>query len=135
MGASWWKMGFWRTLSESILREVWEETGLQTTFVALRDIVNELIVPDSDSDRGAHFLLFVCEVTTPIDDAKEQSEGEVKWFTVKELRALNDDFQIVPTDYLMLEKCFKCTFSIPHTEAGVISRDGESIVRYFETVR
>ncbi len=128
------KWDFGETLAESVVREVEEETGLQTSFVTLRDVVNELLVPHADADQGAHFLLFVCEVTALTDEAKEQSEGEVGWFTVQELHALNMEKQIVPTDYLMLENCEKRPFSIPHTEAEVLSDNGVSVVHRFETI-
>ena len=70
-----WEFG--ETLATAITREVKEETELDTTFVALRGMVNERIAPSSAQEDGAHFLLFVCEVSAPSGIAREQAEGPV----------------------------------------------------------
>ncbi len=126
------KWDFGETLAESIVREIREETGVRTTFAALHNVVNELIVPRAETDQGAHFLLFVCDVIASADKAKEQSEGAVGWFTFPEMLALNESGQIVPTDYLILENYVKRPFDISYTEAEVYSDGRLSVVHRFE---
>ena len=98
-----WEFG--ETVDGAITREVQEETGLETTFVALRGVVNERIVSRSLDVGAGHYQLFVCELAAPAGEAREQSEGPVAWFTMVELEALNAKQQIILTDYTILRHC------------------------------
>src|SRR3972149_6972420 len=88
-----WEFG--EKLDEAITREVKEETGLDTTFVGLCGLVNERIAPLGSNADGAHFLLFVCELSAPHGTAREQSEGPVAWFSPEELAALSAKQQVI----------------------------------------
>ena len=55
------KWDFGETLDRAITREVWEETGLETTYSGLKGLVSERLVPNNGQEGSpAHFLIFVC---------------------------------------------------------------------------
>jgi 8-oxo-dGTP diphosphatase len=117
---------FGERLDTAITREVKEETGLDTTFVALRGIVNERIAPLGSNDDGGHFLLFVCEVSAPTGKAREQSEGPVAWFEPEDLKELSTSQQIVSTDYAILQHFSQAASALPYIEAEAVAGNGEN---------
>jgi ADP-ribose pyrophosphatase YjhB (NUDIX family) len=117
---------FGERLDAAITREVKEETGLDTTFVALRGVVNERIAPLGSNDDGGHFLLFVCELSAPTGEAREQAEGPVAWFSLKDLKELSANQQIVSTDYTILQHFSQTASALPYIEAEVIAGNGEN---------
>jgi ADP-ribose pyrophosphatase YjhB (NUDIX family) len=117
-----WEFG--EALATAITREVKEETELDTTFVALRGMVNERIAPSGSREDGAHFLLFVCEVSAPSGTAREQSEGPVAWFSPEELRELNRRQQIISTDYTILQWFTQQGSPLSFIEAEVVVKGG-----------
>jgi ADP-ribose pyrophosphatase YjhB (NUDIX family) len=117
---------FGERLDMAITREVKEETGLDTTFVALRGMVNERIAPLGSDDDGGHFLLFVCEVSAPAGEAREQAEGPVAWFGPEDLKELSASQQIVSTDYTILQHFSQTASALPYIEAEVVAGNGEN---------
>jgi 8-oxo-dGTP diphosphatase len=132
------KWDFGESLAEAMIREVNEETGLDSVFLGVRRIVNYRMLPRSDQDHGAHFLLFVCELRAHQGEAGERTEGKVSWFTASELTQLNDLRQIIPTDYMILQQCLNIDAAISYVEAEVIASgecsDAVSVAR-FETLQ
>lgn len=127
------KWDFGETLSQAIVREVQEETGLETIFVALRGIVNERLA-SSERAEGcpAHFVIFICELRVTAGTAEEQTEGEVAWFSKAEIDALHQDRAIVPSDYAMLQN-FAEAAVIPYSEAEmIVDADGMPTLNRFE---
>ncbi len=118
-----WEFG--ETLETAITREVKEETGLGTTFVALRGLVNERIAPRSPSDEGAHYLLFVCEVHVLTGTAREQSEGPVAWYGLEELKELSERQAIIFTDHAIIRRFTQNGAGIPYIEAEVVASSSE----------
>jgi ADP-ribose pyrophosphatase YjhB (NUDIX family) len=106
------KWDFGETLASVATREVKEETSLDTTFVALRGVVNERVAPAGLEDTAGHFLIFICELLPGAGEASEQAEGAVAWFTPAEIDQLHQQAQVIPSDYLMLKQ-----FSDPATSA------------------
>ena len=127
-----WEFG--EELSTAVTREVREETGLDTTFVALRRLVNERIAPHATTGDGAHFLLFVCEVQAQSGQAQEQSEGPVAWYSPDELQRLGRKKHIIPSDYAILKDFMQRADTVPYVEAEVVTRSGkrrsEELIRY-----
>jgi 8-oxo-dGTP diphosphatase len=117
---------FGERLDTAITREVKEETGLDTTFVALRGLVNERIAPLGPNDDGGHFLLFVCEVSAPAGEAREQAEGPVAWFGPEDLKGLSASQQIVSTDYTILQHFSQTAAALQYVEAEVVAGNGEN---------
>jgi 8-oxo-dGTP diphosphatase len=123
VGGGW---DFGERLDTAITREVKEETGLDTTFVALRGVVNERIAPLGSKDDGGHFLLFICEVSAPTGQACEQSEGPVAWFGLEDLEELSASQQIVSTDYAILQHFSQTALVWPYIEAEAVAANGEN---------
>lgn len=119
-----WEFG--ESLETSIIREVKEESGLNSTFVALRGLVNERIAPYSSSEYVGHFLLFVCEVSTPTGKAREQADGPVAWFTFEEIERLKGTDRIIATDYNILQHFCHSNIALPYYEAVVLAGEYES---------
>jgi ADP-ribose pyrophosphatase YjhB (NUDIX family) len=123
------KWDFGESLAAAVIREVEEETGLTALFLGLRGVVNYRLMPRAEADRGAHFSLFLCEVHAPEGEACEQTEGTVAWFSTMELGELNVAGQIVPTDYLILERCRRPAGSISYFEAEIVAaREGADLI-------
>jgi ADP-ribose pyrophosphatase YjhB (NUDIX family) len=106
------KWDFGETLAQAIVREVQEETGLETAFVALRGVANERLASSENAssdaaDCPAHFIIFVCELLVTAGIAQEQAEGEVVWFTTAEIETLHREQAIVPSDFAMLQQFSK----------------------------
>lgn len=120
------KWDFGETMSDAILREVAEETGLETEFVGLRGIVNErLSTVDSVDGQPAHFIIFVCELRVRAGKAQEKAEGPVGWFSTAELQALQQKGQIIPSDYAMLQK-FVVADALPFVEAEMVVDESDT---------
>ena len=111
------KWDFGETLHDAIIREVKEETDLDTTFVAVRGLVSERVVPPQDAQQAAHFLLFVCELSAARGQAKEQNEGEVGWFSCDQIEELNESGKIIPSDYAMIRSFAGASETVPLIEA------------------
>jgi 8-oxo-dGTP diphosphatase len=131
VGGGW---DFGERLDTAITREVKEETGLDTTFVALRGLVNERIAPLGPDDDGGHFLLFVCELSATAGEAREQAEGPVAWFTPEDLKELSASQQIVSTDYTILQHFSQTASTLTYVEAEAITGNGanapDDLVRF-----
>ena len=115
------KWDFGETLKDAALREVAEETGLQCSFHALSGIANERALAISHGNStGAHFLLFVCLIDACDGDAEEQDEGAVQWFSGAEIEKLNEQNEIIPSDYAMLAQ-FMNAEALPYVEIDMES--------------
>lgn len=130
------KWDFGETLAEAIIREVLEETGLETDFVNLRGVVSErLASAEMTAGDPAHFVIFVCELLVTAGTAREQNEGAVAWFSTAELETLHHNGKIIPSDYAMLQK-FVLAPAVPYAEIEMtVDGDGTpSLQRFKEMV-
>ena len=128
------KWDFGESLAETVVREVKEETGIDSVFLSLKTIVNYRMIPQSEKDHGGHFLLFVCDLRATAGEAGERAEGEVLWFGMKDLEELKTSGQIILTDYMILEECQKTGSRMSYLEVEVIAggecSEALSVVRF-----
>jgi ADP-ribose pyrophosphatase YjhB (NUDIX family) len=115
------KWDFGEALSEAIVREVQEETGLITHFVALRGVVSERVVPVAAGALAAHFLLLVCDLLVVDGIAEEKAEGAIGWFSAAEIETLHEHGAIIPSDYAMI-----AAFAGADTQAPLVEVEMEA---------
>ncbi len=131
------KWDYGETLAQAVEREVKEETSLETRFISLQGIVSERMVPPATVEgKAAHFLLFVCQLESIDGQAVEQSEGQVAWFTNRQIERLQSSGIIIPSDYLMLKQ-FSSSQVLAYHEADMVSGGAEhtsGLVRFEQIV-
>lgn len=121
-----WEIG--ETLEECIEREIKEETSLDAKFVALRGVASEIIYEENKPHD--HYLIWVCEVKIINGEAKEQNEGEVRFFTKGEIKTMGS--KIVLSDCIMLQNfIFKNKSRLPLHKCRVKKSDKKYEVEYF----
>lgn len=125
------KWDFGEELQTAVCREVKEETGLDSHFIALRGLVSERFI---EGDSGAHFLIFLCELEAEEGIASEQAEGAVAWFTRAELDALHSQNAIIPSDYAMMTEFTSADQPVPLIEAEMLTKGEETDLQRFERV-
>jgi ADP-ribose pyrophosphatase YjhB (NUDIX family) len=127
-----WEFG--ESLATAITREVKEETGIDTTFVSLRAMVNERIAPGEPGVIGGHFVISVCELAIVKGEAQEQQEGPVAWFSPAELADLRAREQIITTDFEILQRIVQGTDELFFIEVEVVAGSGpetkDEIIRF-----
>lgn len=87
--------------SEAAVREILEESGIDSRFVSYLGCVSEHLIEDGKIVN--HFLLNLCELEPKTTEIKSGGEGELKWFDLGNL----PKEEIIPSDLLMIEKMVK----------------------------
>lgn len=113
------KWDFGEQMSDAVVREVKEETGLESSFVALRAVISERVAPLDRDSLAAHFLLFLCDLEVTDGVATEQAEGEVAWFDRAEIEQLHNQHAIIPSDYAMLSAFMTAEDAAPYVEVDM----------------
>lgn len=88
-------------LSEAAVREIREESGIDSAFVSFLGLVSEHLI--EDGKIKSHFLLHVCELEPKTTEIRNRQEGELKWFDLGNL----PKGDVIPSDLLMIEKMVK----------------------------
>ena len=95
-------------IDQAVIREVYEETGLQTKFARLWGVVSELVVERSQISR--HHLLHICMLEPLHIEIPEEMRQRTKWFfKTTELKRAP---WLIPSDALII------------SEASLTSRGG-----------
>lgn len=114
---------------DTVIREIKEETDLNVKFVAIRGVVSEILYDKNKVD--AQFVIWVCETTSQTDNAIEQDEGQVKWFTKDEL--VKNKAKIIPSDYKMVETFFLKSRSKLSLHKSHMHKNGKTyLLEYFD---
>lgn len=85
-------------LREAVVREVKEEAGIETRFVAHTGIVSEHLVVDGGVDQ--HFLLHCCRLEPRSRDVAGGAEGAVDWVPLSDIDGLG---AVLPSDRAIIE--------------------------------
>lgn len=87
-------------LSQAAVREILEESGIESEFKGLLGFVSEHLVENGNVTQ--HFLLHVCGLSPKTIEIKNGDEGKLEWFPLDGMERMKD--KIIPSDYLMIEK-------------------------------
>lgn len=87
-------------IQAAAIREIGEESGIESEFVRHLGVVSELLVENGKVLK--HLILHVCELKPLSTKITIQQEGELNWYDLSDLPRLKS--QIIPSDYLMIEK-------------------------------
>jgi ADP-ribose pyrophosphatase YjhB (NUDIX family) len=88
-------------VSEAAVREIKEESGIDSDFEQHLGFVSELLIENNNIIQ--HLLLNVCKLNPKSTLITNNSEGNLKWFDLNKLEKEN----IIPSDLLMINKMLK----------------------------
>ncbi len=94
------KIEFGEHICEAAVREIKEETNLDTGFENFRGVVSEHVRENGNVRH--HFLLFVCTLRFRGGVPVSGPEGELEWFNLNELDGIKEG--LVPSDYFILKE-------------------------------
>lgn len=96
--------------------------------MALRGVASEIIYEEKKLIE--HVILWVCEVKIINGEAREQDEGEVRFFDKNEIEKMKEN--IISSDYIMLKNfIFKDTSRLPLHKCRMRKNSGKYEVEYF----
>lgn len=87
-------------LSQAAVREILEESGIQSEFKKHLGFVSELLIEENNVME--HFMLHICELEPKNTIISNDVEGKLEWFNLSELENMKD--KIIPSDYHIIEK-------------------------------
>jgi ADP-ribose pyrophosphatase YjhB (NUDIX family) len=90
-------------LSEAAVREILEESGIESNFKNHLGFVSEHLIENNTVLQ--HLLLHICELEPLTTNILNDSEGKLAWFNLDNLQNIKD--QIIPSDFLIIEKIIK----------------------------
>jgi len=85
-------------VSEAAVREILEESGIESEFRNHLGFVSEHLIENKNILQ--HFLLHICELEPKNMDIKNNIEGQLEWFNLNELENMKE--KIIPSDYLII---------------------------------
>ena len=78
------------SLAESVIREIYEETGLTITNPKL------VAVKDWPQDEGGRYIVFCYKATEFTGQLRSSEEGEVSWVAMDHLEKLDLSYDMLP---------------------------------------
>lgn len=90
-------------LSAAAIREIFEESGIESEFNNHLAIVSEHLMEKGNILK--HLLLHVCELTPKFINIINNTEGILNWFDLDKIE--EHKHIIIPSDVLMIEKIIK----------------------------
>ena len=78
------------SIAESVIREVYEETGLTITAPKL------VAVKDWEPDEGGRYIVFCYKATEYTGQLRSSEEGEVSWVEKDQLEKLDLSYDMLP---------------------------------------
>jgi 8-oxo-dGTP diphosphatase len=140
------KVRFGEHVEDAVVREVREECGVRTEFRRFCGVLSERVRLGLDK-AGMHYLVLVSELRVGRASRRQSAEspprlsgdkemlaqsreGEVRWFSVKDLRGLRK--AMIPSDYLLLERCVFNKSRAGYFRCEIAKQDGKYKVLSFE---
>jgi ADP-ribose pyrophosphatase YjhB (NUDIX family) len=87
-------------LSQAAVREILEESGINSEFKRHLGFVSELLIENNNVME--HFMLHICELEPKTTLISNDGEGKLEWFNLSDLEKMKD--KIIPSDYHIIEK-------------------------------
>lgn len=114
-------------IQNSAIREIYEESGIESEFKSHLGVVSEHIVEDNDIQ---HIILHVCELKPISSEIKQGNEGELRWFDLDSFDLYKEE--IIPSDLMMIENMIKKKESFYYN--SVLEKvDGKYTLKKFES--
>lgn len=85
-------------LAQAAVREIKEESGIDSRFAGHLGVVSEHLV--ESGEVTAHFLLHVCRLEPLTTQVTVDSEGTLEWFPLDRLDDMADE--LIPSDHRMI---------------------------------
>jgi len=86
--------------SEAAVREILEESGIESEFKNYCGLVSEHLIENEKIIQ--HFLLHICQLFPKTANISNNSEGKLEWFDLEFISKMKGE--IIPSDFLMIEK-------------------------------
>jgi ADP-ribose pyrophosphatase YjhB (NUDIX family) len=99
------KMCFNEEIKDATIREIKEETGLEVKWLGVKAVLNEILRDKESGEKMKHFMIILCHTSVEGGRLKETEEGELDWFTEKEIENMVGD--IIPSDFFMFKNLLK----------------------------
>ena len=113
--------------SDAAMREILEETGIKTEFKDYLGLISEHLIENDVTVQ--HFLLHLCELTPLSRNTTDSGEGKSAWFNLQTINENRD--QIIPSDYLMIEKLI-LNKGKKHYNCAIIKDGDDHLLKYFK---
>jgi len=84
---------------ETVVRELYEETGLEVKFEKLLGVASEIVYEDQ---KKIHVIIYCCAIKHHKGNYKLRS-SDTKWFPIC---GINQNNQIIPSDLVFLDKFY-----------------------------
>lgn len=89
-------------IEAAAVREIVEESGMQSEFISHLGVVSEHII---DGSNIQHIILHVCELKPLSIQITQGKEGELKWFDLNSLDFYKEN--IIASDLMMIKHLIK----------------------------
>jgi 8-oxo-dGTP pyrophosphatase MutT (NUDIX family) len=89
-------------ISDTAIRELLEESGINAKFVSYLGCISEHLVENEKVTN--HFMLHLCELK-PITTQINNQENKLAWFDLDKLGLVKE--KIIPSDLLIIERMIK----------------------------
>jgi len=118
------KIKFGEHVDEAAIREIREETGIESIFKSIRGIVSEKI--NENKETKTHVLIFVCELALSSSEIIQSREGSLKWFDLNRISSFEKE--LIPSDLLFIKHFILKNKRISLTKS-IIDKIGEKYIQ------
>jgi len=117
------------SVAEAAIREVKEETGLETKFNSYLGLVSEFLIQEDKISK--HFLLHLCQLEFLSGSLQRSEEGAPGWYELDKLDCFRE--KIIPSDFLKIKEIF-LNQKRGYYDSIIESKQGKYLLKKFEPV-